>query len=446
MNEQAGQPGEKVSVEFAAGGLVWDKPGSIATLGIVHRRAYGDWTLPKGRSEPNESWEETARREVKEELGCETTILGFAGSTSYAKAGRPKVVLFWEMRRASQEPFVPTAEVDEIAWLPPRAAAEKLTHPAERDFVNRQDLSPPSRVRWPDLQRQRLDTAIEMFETKWNCRRGLRDSVAKDSWVCIVNGLLEKAKIAVRAHDLDKGWTLLHEAERFSIFDLKSSELLSRITSTTIEAEEKLSSWRKRTVLALFPEEAVLALKKLPLDGGPDLLRPHHEALLEAVWALHGHHNNVYYRTRLAASQLRVLVVWLCCLLPAIGLYFTGFHFSECSYKDAPLPWIILGAALFGALGAVLTAAFQLSRAGHKKIPESILTGIITSGRPLIGAASAIFLVVVINCGLIALIDRVSLNLATYLAVAFVAGFSEQFVVKTAGSGGQSRVDTAALL
>jgi len=136
MSGLLGDATEKPLVEFAAGGLVWDNSGSVARLGIVRRRVYGDWTLPKGRPERNESWEETARREVMEELGCEGCILGFAGPTAYAKGGRPKVVLFWHMRRASHAPFVPTDEVIEVAWLPTTEATEKLTHPGERNFLN----------------------------------------------------------------------------------------------------------------------------------------------------------------------------------------------------------------------------------------------------------------------------------------------------------------------
>ena len=285
------------------------------------------------------------------------------------------------------------------------------------------------------VQLERLQTAREIFETKWNCRRSQRDSAAKPSWVCIVEGLLQKAK-DVESISVDRAWTFLHEAERFSIYDLDESELLPRITSAKVEAKEKLSNWRKKAVFALLEKDAQPKLEEEAPDSDLVVLKRHQNALVEAMLALQGHYNNMYHRVDLAASQLQVLVVWVCCLIPAIILYFTGFYFSQTPYREASLPWTLGGAALFGALGAVLTAAFQLSRASQKQIPESILTGIITSGRPLIGAASAIFVVVVIHSGLIALVNEKTVILTTYLAVAFVAGFSEHFVIKTAGAVG----------
>ncbi len=36
---------------------------------MVHRPRYDDWTLPKGKLDPEESFEEAALREVEEETG-----------------------------------------------------------------------------------------------------------------------------------------------------------------------------------------------------------------------------------------------------------------------------------------------------------------------------------------------------------------------------------------
>ena len=50
----------------AAGGLVVRPDGRIA---VIHRPRYDDWSLPKGKLERRESFEEAAVREVLEETG-----------------------------------------------------------------------------------------------------------------------------------------------------------------------------------------------------------------------------------------------------------------------------------------------------------------------------------------------------------------------------------------
>lgn len=122
----------------AAGGIVWRHGAGTAEVAVVHRPRYQDWSLPKGKREPGESWQETALREVLEETGCRVVIERFADGTIYSVKGRPKVVLFWHMRVTRESAFEPNEEVDQLDWLTPEAAILRLDYGSERRLLAHQ--------------------------------------------------------------------------------------------------------------------------------------------------------------------------------------------------------------------------------------------------------------------------------------------------------------------
>jgi 8-oxo-dGTP diphosphatase len=63
----------------SAGGVVFDTEGRVALVRQRDRRNRLRWTWPKGRLDPGESAEEAALREVYEETGHQTRLLGALG-------------------------------------------------------------------------------------------------------------------------------------------------------------------------------------------------------------------------------------------------------------------------------------------------------------------------------------------------------------------------------
>ena len=102
---------------------------------LVHRPAYDDWSLPKGKALDGESDEHCALREVEEETGVRGRLLFELPSTRYRVASdRQKVVRYWAMRSAGGE-AAPATEVDELRWVPLPQALEQLTWAGDRGVV-----------------------------------------------------------------------------------------------------------------------------------------------------------------------------------------------------------------------------------------------------------------------------------------------------------------------
>ena len=119
----------------AAGGVVLRQGDEAIEICVVHRPRYGDWTLPKGKLEPDESFEEAALREVEEETGLRCELGRELESTHYIDGrGRPKIVRYWLMEVVAGE-FEPNAEVDELRWMTAAEAVDALTYERDRELL-----------------------------------------------------------------------------------------------------------------------------------------------------------------------------------------------------------------------------------------------------------------------------------------------------------------------
>jgi 8-oxo-dGTP diphosphatase len=103
---------------------------------LVHRPKYDDWSLPKGKLDPGERFEEAALREVEEETGLVCELGDELPSTTYADPkGREKLVRYWEMTPVEDRGFEPDHEVDELRWVTPEEARELLSYDHDRELV-----------------------------------------------------------------------------------------------------------------------------------------------------------------------------------------------------------------------------------------------------------------------------------------------------------------------
>jgi 8-oxo-dGTP pyrophosphatase MutT (NUDIX family) len=117
--------------------------GGGVELCLIATRGGTRWQLPKGHASQGESEADAARREVREETGCdgevgedlgEITFWFFAGGGATRKRVK-KVVHFFLLRYLRGETRDHDAEVDDARWFPGAEAAQRLTFDSERKIA-----------------------------------------------------------------------------------------------------------------------------------------------------------------------------------------------------------------------------------------------------------------------------------------------------------------------
>ena len=116
----------------AAGGLVWREVSGVREILIVHRTRYDDWSFPKGKLDPGETWEQAALREVHEETGIVADLGEELASTDYVDhRGRPKQARYWAMSVVSDDGFEAGDEITAREWVAVDDLPSRLTYPRD---------------------------------------------------------------------------------------------------------------------------------------------------------------------------------------------------------------------------------------------------------------------------------------------------------------------------
>ena len=129
------------SVEERSAGGVVVRGGDVLVVVPTRRAADGSrvLALPKGHLDGNETDEQAATREVREEGGVEVELVGSLGDVRYhyRREGRliSKRVHFFLFRFRSGSPADHDQEIEDARWLPMEQAIRELTYPGEREMV-----------------------------------------------------------------------------------------------------------------------------------------------------------------------------------------------------------------------------------------------------------------------------------------------------------------------
>jgi len=126
---------------YAAGAVCWRRiDGRIHVL-VIHRTAYGDVTIPKGKVDPGETLPQTAVREILEETGLDVALGVPLGMSRYNMPnGREKIVHYWaaEVTESAlqRSQFKPNAEVAALEWVTIKRARSYLSYPPDVEILD----------------------------------------------------------------------------------------------------------------------------------------------------------------------------------------------------------------------------------------------------------------------------------------------------------------------
>jgi len=129
--------------EFSAGGIVYKSDSDGLKILLAKHSYHKGWVFPKGLidRDKNETKEEAALREVKEESGADGEIqMALEPNTFWYKFNeekRKKTVYYFIMKYIGGDISQHDFEMEDVRWYNPDEVIETLAHKGERDLFKK---------------------------------------------------------------------------------------------------------------------------------------------------------------------------------------------------------------------------------------------------------------------------------------------------------------------
>ena len=131
-----------MKMEKSCGGVVFTRHGDEIRYVIIRHRA-GHCGFPKGHMEPGETEQQTALREIREEVGLKCILVeGFREQEQYQLPKKPdtmKRVVYFLAEYTGQKISMQPEEISAVYLLPFAEAMKKLPFPEARRILTAAD-------------------------------------------------------------------------------------------------------------------------------------------------------------------------------------------------------------------------------------------------------------------------------------------------------------------
>ena len=102
-------------MKIIVGGVI-KKDGKILLVQEKQEKCYGKWNLPAGHLDPNESLEEGAIREIKEETGCDVELTGIASISNRILEDDIMVTMVFSTKLVNETITINPEEILDVKW------------------------------------------------------------------------------------------------------------------------------------------------------------------------------------------------------------------------------------------------------------------------------------------------------------------------------------------
>jgi len=297
---------------------------------------------------------------------------------------------------------------------------------------NRSRLAGAIQDLWTELDHQIYEAALPAQTSESSAHpiyeppaRPTYDARAlKEPWARSANQYLLRAEHHLAGGDFQQGWIAVQAANRVMLLNPRDPERADRVaTALKREVNNKLSGWRAK---------AIEDLLCIPKGSSPDT-KIGTMNVIDAVALRDNAFNTTYFKISLRQRHLWHLFCLLCAILVVVLLFSSLCLLPDFLNDTKRIAMVIL----FGALGGAISVALGLIKPKiSAKIPDQQIGAFLVWMRPTVGAAAALVAFVILQTnGAEKLLSLFHLDLKdpSILLVAFVAGFSERFIVGAIG-------------
>jgi hypothetical protein len=254
---------------------------------------------------------------------------------------------------------------------------------------------------------------VSLADLQQNARDAVAARPGTAAWTGPALSMLDRAKAAHSTNRTDDARTALDESRRLATYGLEAPALNALARNVRREADAKLTSWRRIAVQELLPD-TLLADEKAPSA----------DAVATAMDLLQKQLRRRDLNESAGRLQLRIFCCYLIVSLIAVAVFVAKGWLGR---GDPLSTWhSFAGVTLAGLFGGALSGVVTTARMSwQSRVSRIIGDSWAAMFRPIIGAASALVVVMVLQAGLLG--DAPGET--KILPVAIFAGFSDTFLV-----------------